>query len=180
MTILKNMLPTDLATTVKSEQAKGNLLTFDALRTYVMGQSRIAFGLEQCSAPETQLNNVTQGAASQPPDSQNPSYMDEQCEQWVIAEEGWQYHTEIPHDQQGSNAVLAIVGKGKGGVKKERYVSPVEAHVRQIAPTPHPGGGNWKPSTHLQNWTWKKQYWWAYRDAPKSESKGARSGKGKW
>ena len=72
MTILKHMLPSDLALIVKGEQAKGALMTLDVLRTYVMNQSRLAYGLEQGSAPDITLNLVHGQQVPRPSDQQSP------------------------------------------------------------------------------------------------------------
>ena len=123
MTIMKQMLPTELVLTIKNEQAKGLLLTFESMRAFVMNSSKLAFSLEQSAAPETALNhvsgfsslNVAQNSAGSPPTPPESGFTDSQCEDWVQEEAGWQYHTENPNDEQISRAVLAIVKGGKGG-----------------------------------------------------------------
>ena len=133
MKIPKNMLPTELAGLVKGKQAKSSLMTFDLLLTYVVNQSRLAFGLEQGAAPDIMLNLVdhdgaiTPSAYSQQPAQPNTyaaavqqstgpvQYTSNECELWVMEEEGWNFHTTNPEDQQISQAVLSIIRQGKGG-----------------------------------------------------------------
>ena len=120
LTILKNMLPSDLSAWVSNEQTYGRLMTFIDLKAFVIQKSNHAYNREAGGAPEISVNYVTGASESSPPPpwpaiqgAQN--FTDAECQEWVMEAEGAQYHHDHPEDDQMNRAVLSLVAKGKGG-----------------------------------------------------------------
>ena len=103
----------------------------------------------------------------------------------------WQKNESSPGQPGGTTRRRKSVkgrGKGKGsgraGAATLRAAASsatpkqtVSQRVRERMPEPHAGGGSWHPRTHLRQWQYKHQNWWAFqRGAKRWQPQGGQRG----